>query len=85
MNTATIHAATSHAEAKSDLFDDGNLDHENPHVRCLQRIARCRALLAQVNGILSVYQLNKSLTWGHSAELQDIEFTLKNIVTAHNQ
>ena len=85
MNQETIHAATSHAEAKADLFDDGNLDYENPHVRSLQRIARCRALLAQVNGILSVYQRNQSLTWGNSAELQDIEFTLKNIVTAHNQ
>lgn len=85
MNAETIHSATIHAEAKADLFDDCNLDHENQHVRSLQRIARCRALLAQVNGILSVYQRNQSLTWGHSAELQDIEFTLQNIVTAHKQ
>lgn len=85
MNAATIHAATSHAEAKADLFDDGNLDHENPHVRCLQRIARCRALLAQANGILSVYQRNKSLTWADSGTLASIEESLKTIVEDHKQ
>lgn len=81
---ATIHAATSRAEAKADLFDDGKLS-ADPHVRSLQRIKRCRALLAQVNGILSVYQQWDILTWVNSAELRDIEFTLKNIVTAHKQ
>lgn len=85
MNFATIHAATSHAEAVANLYDDGPLDHENPHVRCLQRIARCRAMLAQVNGILSGYQRRPSFAWGNSGDLADIELSLKNIIENHKQ
>lgn len=84
-DTATIHAATSHAEAVANLYDDGPLDHENPRVRCLQRIARCRALLAEINGILSGYQRGQSLTWGNSGDLADIEQSLKNIIENHKQ
>lgn len=85
MKASTIHAATSHAKAKADLFDDGNLDNENLRVRCLQRAKRCRALLSEINWILNNYQQKPQVTWADSGNLANIEHSLKTIAEDYKQ
>jgi hypothetical protein len=61
------------------------LDHNDPHVRCLQRIARCRAKLEQINGILRVYQRIAKMSWGDSGNLAEIESALGAIIENNSE